>query len=218
MIYYGRECQIYGNQDADVYIFCFFHDCTSIVESLKGNYCLIAPVIKDWNSELSPWPADGFGGKGEELEKWILSTMNSSHHYIIAGYSLGGLFSLWMYGRHESFVGCISASGSLWFPGWINYLHTINRKAVVYLSLGRKESKTKNKLMCTVGQNTIETYQYLSKNNRCIYIEENGGHFTEPDQRMIRGFKWVFENLSIFFFKTMLEYTRSQRHFKKICD
>lgn len=54
MIYYGRECQIYGNQDADVYIFCFFHDCTSIVESLKGNYCLIAPVIKDWNSELSP--------------------------------------------------------------------------------------------------------------------------------------------------------------------
>ena len=69
-----------------------------------------------------------------------------------------GLFSLWMYGRHESFVGCISASGSLWFPGWINYLHTINRKAVVYLSLGRKESKTKNKLMCTVGQNTIETY------------------------------------------------------------
>lgn len=39
----------------------------------------------------------------------------------------------------------------------------------------------------------------LSKNNRCIYIEENGGHFTEPDQRMIRGFKWVFENLSIFF-------------------
>ena len=166
---------------------------------LKKNYCFIAPVIKDWNSELSPWPADGFGGKGEELEKWILSTMNSSHHYIIAGYSLGGLFSLWMYGRHESFVGCISASGSLWFPGWINYLHTINRKAVVYLSLGRKESKTKNKLMCTVGQNTIETYQYLVKNNRCIYIEENGGHFTEPDQRMIRGFKWVFENLSIFF-------------------
>lgn len=83
MIYYGRECQIYGNQDADVYIFCFFHDCTSIVESLKKNYCLIAPVIKDWNSELSPWPADGFGGKGEELEKWILSTMNSSHHYIL---------------------------------------------------------------------------------------------------------------------------------------
>ena len=38
MIYYGRECQIYGNQDADVYIFCFFHDCTSIVESLKKKY------------------------------------------------------------------------------------------------------------------------------------------------------------------------------------
>lgn len=199
MIYYVRECQIYGNQDADVYIFCFFHDCTSIVESFTRDYCLIAPVIKDWNDELSPWAADGFGGKGKELEKWILSTMTSSHHYIIAGYSLGGLFSLWMYGRHESFIGCISASGSLWFPGWMNYLHTIHRKGTVYLSLGRKESKTKNKLMCTVGQNTIETYHYLSKNNTCIYIEENGGHFTEPGQRMIRGFKWLFENLSIFF-------------------
>lgn len=54
MIYYGRECQIYGNQDADVYIFCFFHDCTSIVESFTRDYCLIAPVIKDWNDELSP--------------------------------------------------------------------------------------------------------------------------------------------------------------------
>lgn len=83
MIYYGRECQIYGNQDADVYIFCFFHDCTSIVESFTRDYCLIAPVIKDWNDELSPWAADGFGGKGKELEKWILSTMTSSHHYLI---------------------------------------------------------------------------------------------------------------------------------------
>lgn len=46
MIYYGRECQIYGNQDADVYIFCFFHDCTSIVKSLKKNYCFIANGIK----------------------------------------------------------------------------------------------------------------------------------------------------------------------------
>ena len=61
MIYNGKECQIYGNRDADVYIFCFFHDCTSIVESLKGDYCLIAPVIKDWNSELSPWESEGFG-------------------------------------------------------------------------------------------------------------------------------------------------------------
>ena len=53
--------------------------------------------------------------------------------------------------------------------------------------------------MCTVGDYTQETYNYLSLNNTCIYIEENGGHFTEPDQRMIRGFKWLFENLSIFF-------------------
>ena len=67
------------------------------------------------------------------------------------------------------------------------------------MSLGRKESKTKNKLMAQVGGNTEETYQYLSMQNKCIYIEENGGHFTEPDQRMIRGFKWLFENLSIFF-------------------
>ena len=199
MIYYGRECQIYGNQDAEIYIYCFFHDCTSIIESFKEDYCLIAPVIKDWNSELSPWETEGFSGKGEELEEWILSTMTSSHHYIIAGYSLGGLFSLWMYGRHESFIGCISASGSLWYPGWLSYLHTIKRKGIVYLSLGKKESKTRNKLMAKVGENTEETYQYLSLHNKCIYIEENGGHFTEPDQRMIRGFKWLFENLSIFF-------------------
>ena len=91
MIYYGRECQIYGNQDADVYIFCFFHDCTSIVESFTRDYCLIAPVIKDWNDELSPWAADGFGGKGKELGK-----VDSFNYDFFSSLSYCGLFSWWL--------------------------------------------------------------------------------------------------------------------------
>lgn len=199
MMYHGKECVLYGDPEADVYIFCFFHESLKIIESLEKNCFIIMPHVENWNDELSPWESDGFKGEASKLEEWILSVMNDKHHYIIAGYSLGGLFSLWMYGKHESFIGCISCSGSLWYPGWLNYLKTIDRKGVVYLSLGKKESHTKNIVMAQVGKNTQKTYQYLSKNNKCIYIEENGGHFHEPEQRMIRGFKWLFENLSIFF-------------------
>lgn len=199
MIYYGKECTVYGNPQADLYIYCFFHESAKIINLLKNDCFVIMPHLDNWNDALSPWTYDNFKGEGYVLEEWILSTITKEHHYIIAGYSLGGLFSLWMYGRHNCFIGCISCSGSLWYPGWIDYLKTIKRGGIVYLSLGKKESHTKNQIMAKVEENTRRTYEYLSQSNVCIYIEENGGHFHEVDERMIRGFKWLFEKLSIFF-------------------
>ncbi len=43
--------------------------------------------------------------------------------------------------------------GSLWFPDWDHYVrnHVIQSKCSVYLSLGGKEEKAKNKVMAAVG-------------------------------------------------------------------
>lgn len=62
----------------------------------------------------------------------------------IAGYSLAGLFALYAIYQTDVFtrVGCIS--GSLWFPGFLEYVFTHESKrrpGCLYFSLGDKEAK-----------------------------------------------------------------------------
>ena len=40
----------------------------------------------------------------------------------VLGYSLGGLFALWAVCQREAFSQCACLSGSLWYPGWVNFL------------------------------------------------------------------------------------------------
>lgn len=72
------------------------------------------------------------------------------------GYSLAGLFALWAAYESDVFSGIICCSGSLWFPDWDHYVrnHVIQSKCSVYLSLGGKEEKAKNKVMAAVGDRT----------------------------------------------------------------
>ena len=105
----------------------------------------------DWNADLSPWKADAvfpgdsaFEGKADALIQELIRHPvigNTQWKYrIIAGYSLAGLFSLYACTKTDLFDGCVSCSGSLWYPGFLQYLkeHSLNT-SVVYLSLGEKE-------------------------------------------------------------------------------
>ena len=76
-------------------------------------------------------------------------------HWLM-GYSLAGLFALWAAYESDVFSGIVCCSGSLWFPDWDHYVrdHVIQSKCSVYLSLGGKEEKTKNKVMAAVGDRT----------------------------------------------------------------
>jgi predicted alpha/beta superfamily hydrolase len=63
----------------------------------------------------------------------------------VAGYSLSGLFALWALWQTDVFERAASASGSLWFPGFIDYARERTMTATpdaAYLSLGKKETKT----------------------------------------------------------------------------
>ena len=61
----------------------------------------------------------------------------------------------------------------------------------IYLSLGKKEEKTRNKIMAAVGDNIRRQYDTLKQLDLDVTLEWNeGNHFTEPEIRTAKGFMW----------------------------
>lgn len=68
----------------------------------------------------------------------------------LAGYSLAGLFAVYSLYRTAVFSRIASMSGSLWFPGLMEYIASHEMKRLpecVYFSIGDRESRTKT-LIC----------------------------------------------------------------------
>ncbi len=174
-------------------------------------FTLVAVGGLDWNRELSPWACDGtvrdaepFGGQAseflDELLNRIIPQVESSLPQPptwrgIAGYSLAGLFSLWALWQTDAFDRAASASGSLWFPDYIDYAHEHampNAPDAVYLSLGKKETKTPNRMMRHVLDDTRAMEALLVERGIPTTLELNpGNHFAQTDLRMARGIHWI---------------------------
>lgn len=166
----------------------------------EADFCLIALKVHDWNSDLSPWPSpavfknEDFGGKAPETLKEVLKfCQDPEKTYIIGGYSLAGLFSLWAVYQTHVFQSAAAASPSVWFPGFIDYMK--NHKLMadsVYLSLGDKEEKARNPVMASVGVKIKEAYDLLSQEGIQTTLEWNpGNHFRDADIRTAKAFAWA---------------------------
>jgi len=170
--------------------------------------CLAA--VGDWMDSLSPWEAatslQTFGGNGQKtLDTLIsrvipfLSDRLSSSSFMIAGYSLAGLFALWAACRTEVFTACASCSGSLWFPGFEDSFDTklLPDGENVFLSLGGKESKSPDEVMATVADVHERIYRKLKNDgriSRVTYEKNPGGHFKDPEKRLARGIEWILQS------------------------
>lgn len=106
------------------------------------------------------------------------------------GYSLGGLAALYFH-CEAGFSGCGSCSGSLWYPGWLEYLEARAPGGKIYLSLGGKEKNARDPLMRTVEEATCQTKALLSASARCTFVHEPGGHFRDVPQRLARAIAWL---------------------------
>ena len=113
----------------------------------------------------------------------------------IAGYSLAGLFALYAICQTDVFsrVGCMS--GSLWFPGFKEYVfsHEPKRWAdCIYFSLGDREAKTRNPGLKTVQEKTeeIQTF-YQNKGIDTVFRLNPGNHFVQGIERTIAGIQWL---------------------------
>lgn len=196
----------------------------TVVSSIKeqvqaARFILAAYESENWNDDFSPWAApavfgkEGFGGRADDTLKWLteyyipyIEADASEIARFSVGYSLAGLFGLWVYCECNQFAGAVSCSGSLWYEGWLDYVQKTaealdrDEKSYIYLSLGDKEEKTKNRRMSTVGDNTKKVYAMLceaQKNVQGVLEWNQGGHFSEPDVRVAKGIDWILRHFDV---------------------
>lgn len=185
----------------------------SLFEEVKTltdkDFSLAVFDVTDWDAQFSPWTApavfgkDSFSGKGNDtlrfLEDEFLPEIKSKFpesEVFLTGYSLAGLFSLWALYETDKFNGAVCCSSSLWFDKWDEYasLHRIKSPSTIYMSLGDREEKTKNKVMAKVGDRTRIQAEILKEdpNVEKLYFEWNeGGHFVEPLKRVAKGIAMI---------------------------
>ena len=203
----------------------------AIKELSDKPFSLVAFMIKDWNQELTPWAAppvfgrSPFGSGAEKTLEFITSQLlpeiqENIPHLILGGYSLAGLFALWAGYQTDKFEAIAAASPSVWYPQWIDYASE-NRPLAksVYLSLGDKEEKAKNRwnseshqarlngrvvtevgkanpIMAQVGNAIRKQHELLMEQEINTLLEWNAGnHFVDSDKRMEKGFARLMNTL-----------------------
>ena len=216
----GKKCILYLNEDTEYILIqpvdendisVLDNEVKHIEENIDRNFSLVAFKIEDWNSELTPWEMPLLRGKGNfgdgatrTLEfikndlipalSECINTGNNGIKYILGGYSLAGLFSLWSGYQTDIFEGIAAVSPSVWYKKWIEYVETektLSEK--IYLSLGDTEEKTKHQILSKIGDNIRKQYEILenSGNMKTVLEWNEGDHFKNPDIRTAKGFLWV---------------------------
>lgn len=220
MMICGKKCILYLNEDTEYILIqpvdendisVLDNEVKHIEENTDRNFSLVAFKIEDWNSELTPWEMPLLRGKGNfgdgatrTLEfikndlipalSECINTGNNGIKYILGGYSLAGLFSLWSGYQTDIFEGIAAVSPSVWYKKWIEYVETektLSEK--IYLSLGDTEEKTKHQILSKIGDNIRKQHEILenSGNVKTVLEWNEGNHFKNPDIRTAKGFLWV---------------------------
>ena len=220
MVICGKKCILYLNENAEYILIqpvdendisVLDNEVKHIEENTDRNFSLVAFKIEDWNSELTPWEmpllrgkgnfGDGAAGTLEFIKNELISalseytnTENKEIKYILGGYSLAGLFSLWSGYQTDVFEGIAAVSPSVWYKGWIEYVEAgkpLSEK--IYLSLGDTEEKTKHQILSKIGENIRKQHEILENlgNVKTVLEWNEGNHFKNPDIRIAKGFLWV---------------------------
>ena len=220
MMICGKKCILYLNEDTEYILIqpvdendisVLDNEVKHIEENTDRDFSLVAFKIEDWNSELTPWEmpllrgkgnfGDGAAGTLEFIKNDLILAVseyinieNKEIKYILGGYSLAGLFSLWSGYHTDIFEGIAAVSPSVWYKGWIEYVEAekpLSEK--IYLSLGDTEEKTKHQILSKIGNNIRKQHEILenSENVKTVLEWNEGNHFKNPDIRTAKGFLWV---------------------------
>lgn len=186
-------------------------DGKSVMEAVgeleEKDFNLLCVGNLKWDHDMTPWycpptsPQDTpcTGGADEYLRLLLndilpecLRRVNGTpSHISIAGYSLAGLFALYALYQTDVFERAASMSGSLWFPDFKEYVfsHEMKRKPdKLYLSLGDKEAKTRNRYLKAVQENTENIAAHFREEEIDVTLEMNpGNHFKDAALRSAKG-------------------------------
>ena len=176
-----------------------------------------------WEENFSPWCAPRVFAKGpnfgdgaqktldtliNQVIPWAESELTESPAYrMLVGYSLAGLFSLWV-GVSQPGVSHVNApvatfqrvgavSGSFWFPGLLDYVDQRLRGGAVglthaYLSLGDREARTPNPQIMHVRENAeLLASRFENAGITSLFELNRGNHFQNVEGRMQKALDWL---------------------------
>lgn len=186
---------------------------------VPADFILLSVKPESWNDDFTPWSAPAFRrqeappqGRAEayirRLTEEIKPYMDANYrtkpdpeHTALLGYSLGGLTALYAMYLTDRFGWVGSLSGSLWYDGFCEFMERkkpLRLSANVYLSLGEKESRSRNPRMGRVAECTERARKILEEQltgEVCLEWNE-GGHFHDVAGRFVRAAAWLFGRYS----------------------
>ena len=176
-------------------------------------FVLVAIHVPEWNDMLTPWECSGifaddapFAGHAEHQLEILSEIVQKTEeqlgvrpiHRCIAGYSLAGLFATWAPFQTDLFDAVASASGSMWYPDFAEYVEAgmFDRPPrCAYFSLGSKEARTPSRLLRGVADGTQRVLDaFRMKGVKTVFESNPGNHFKEPDLRMAKAICWAVSN------------------------
>ncbi|MCM1055086.1 MAG: alpha/beta hydrolase-fold protein [Bacteroides sp.] len=196
----------YGGEGQRAYEALMETDCTE--------FNLVTVSGLEWNCDMTPWRApsvfkddDPFTGGAEEylrlLTREIIPAAENTVHGSVpwrglAGYSLAGLFAVYSVYKTDIFSRTASVSGSLWFPGFLEYARSgkiLAKPDKMYFSLGDRECRTSNPQLRTIQDNTEALRDFY----RSLQIEtelqmNKGDHYKNSAKRTAAGIAYLIDN------------------------
>lgn len=215
----GKECIVYAEDKPRILLIqpvgeheneTLDTQIDTIQKTVNLPFIFVGIPISDWEKELTPWhdpnisPRQEVGEHAYDTLDYITEQLLPYLfiHYgkmpvVLGGYSLAGLFARWAASKAECFDVVAAASPSLWITPWKGFsnAHQVFAR-YVYLSLGDREEKTKNRAMAQVGDNVRWEYEHLQQTigaDHCTLVWEQGGHFSTPHLRLARAFVWCIK-------------------------
>lgn len=180
----------------------------------KEEFSLLLVYNLNWNDDLSPYfaksifdNAPDFKGEADNFLNYLTNTLISKvcneneinpSYFMLVGYSMSGLFSIYSLYKTNYFKKIGSVSGSLWYPGFLDFINkskTVKNVSTLYMSLGDKEKHTKNIYMKKVEENTLEIFELIKQEFINAKFEFNtGNHFQDESLRIAKCIKYLLEN------------------------
>ena len=212
----NRKVTIFYPETHQKCIYVYTHQVKHVYPFKTSNVVFVYIENNDYESDFTPYPHHAvfkggrdFSGKADEYLDLLLKIAHKAEsdsgypveRRILAGYSLGGLFSLYATRKTDIFSEICCASASFWYPDFTDY---VKRHDFFfcrgYFSIGEKESKTKNPYLAKAYQQMMTVKKILEERNHEIYFDLNeGGHFTDPVKRVDKGIWRLLNNTCMHF-------------------
>ena len=212
--------EVFPAKDPDrpvIYLNTFGGEGKKVLKELQKNgapdFTLVAIKDLEWDHDMAPWEIPPImkgdtpcTGGADDFRKYLLEEVmpeaEKQHPGKVlwrglAGYSLAGLFAMYTMYHTDVFDRYASMSGSLWFPDFKEYVfdhEPVRKPEHLYLSLGDKEAKTRNKFLCTVQENTEAIAQHMSESGiHTTFVLNPGNHYLHALERSAAGLQWLLE-------------------------